>query len=260
MRDYLSVSQIGMYQRCPRQYQFRYLDDIKIPPRGVMIQGKAYHEAVAANFRHKIDNSVEMPLEQVVDVFSDTFEGQRSDRTTTDEGEVWEFDQVDWGEDDPGELKDQGVALTRLYVTKVADGVTPLRVEEREQIEVGGVPFVLVKDLETATEVIDHKLKARRFSQADLNNELQPAAYTLMSHKEFAYHVALKQKTLAIETPLQDERLRIRPALKDHEWFTKIVADTWAAIQAGIFPVRPNGWHCSEAFCGYWQLCRGRYQ
>ena len=260
MRGYLSVSQIQMYQRCPRQYAFRYLEDIKIPPRGVMIQGKAYHEAVAANYQHRIENSVAMPLEQVVDIFSDTFEMQRSDKTTTDEGDAWEFDQIDWGEDDPGELKDQGIVLTGLYVTKVADGVMPLRVEEREQIDIGGVPFVLVKDLETATEVVDHKLKAKRFSQADLNNELQPLAYTLRNDKTFAYHVALKQKTPAIETPLQDGRLRISPTAKDYTWFYKIVADTWQAIQTGVFMVRPNGWHCSESFCGYWGLCRGKYQ
>ena len=260
MREYLSVSQIGMYQRCPRQYAFRYIEDIKIPPRGVMIQGKAYHEALAANFRHRIDFCVELPLEQVIDWFSDAFDLQQYEKATTDEEEKWEFDQVDWGDDDPGDLKDQGIVLTRLYVTKVADGVIPLRVEEREQIDIDGVPFVMVKDLETVEQVIDHKLKARRFSQADLNNELQPLAYTFENDKEFAYHVALKQKTPVIETPLQDERLCTRPTVKDHEWFTRIVAETWSAIQAGIFPVRPNGWHCSRDYCGYWGMCRGKYQ
>jgi len=259
MRDYLSVTQMNLYMKCPKAYYFSYIEKIKLPPNGVRVQGQAYHEALAANFTHKLETASDMPIEDVFDVFSDSFNLIRKDKVMQDEGKQWVFDDINWEGGDSGEMKDQGIALTELYCGSVAPTITPVQVENREEITISDVPFVIIRDLETIDTVIDHKVKKSRFSEGDLGRELQPLAYTMQTNKDFCFHVALKQKTLAIVTPDEDSKLRIQPTRGKKLWFEQVVSDVWTAIQAGIFPVCPNGWHCGENYCGYFELCKGGY-
>jgi CRISPR/Cas system-associated exonuclease Cas4 (RecB family) len=42
---HVSASSIGMYQRCPRQWAYRYVLGIKVPPDGGLITGLGVHRA-----------------------------------------------------------------------------------------------------------------------------------------------------------------------------------------------------------------------
>lgn len=253
MIDHLSVSSIKTYQRCAKQWEFRYIKNLKLAPAGVMIAGTAYHQALADYFNAVLDDQAYFSMEACLDSFSGSWDRQLSEHKTREDETIEEFDRIDWGNDDPGELKDKGIECTKYYHTNIAPKIKPLLVEERVEAPLDSIKFVAITDLITENEIIDHKLKAKRFSLSDLQNDMQPTAYKMFyPYKQFNYHVALRQKTPSVEI---NEAVRTQD---DISFFVEMVLDTLKAIRAGSFPARIEGWHCNENFCGYYKLCRGK--
>ena len=60
---HISVSALEMHQRCPKQYEFRYVEGMKIPPGIALIRGKAFHSGVAHNYKQKIESAKDLPLD-----------------------------------------------------------------------------------------------------------------------------------------------------------------------------------------------------
>lgn len=250
MIDHLSPTQISMFLRCPKQWEYRYVKGIKIPPSGAMVLGSAYHEGLAERFKYVIRRREQPAPSLVIDAFDTAFERIRSEHLVKDEEENLPFDDIQW-EQDPDYLKDMGIELVQAYDKGVAPYVAPVTVEEREVIIVGDVPIHLITDLTTKTKTIDHKVKGRRFSEDDLRQSLQGTIYYMATMKPLEFHVALKTKTPTII---------IQPTSrsKDDESFcARQIRKVWQATQTGIFPPNDQGWHCNEKWCGYWNLCKG---
>lgn len=258
----LSCTQVGMFMKCPAQYEFRYQYGLRIAPSGALIQGSSYHKALARCFNLKM---VDQPADigDITATLSDAWDKQLADHELKEGGDAQTFDKIEWGDEDPGQLKDEAIALATLYTQNVAPKVEkPDLVEMNEPITVGEIPFVVVADVITGARVIDHKMKGKRFSAAELSQELQPVAYTYSEERRgrpFEYHVALKQKVPCISTPAQMPSLRIIPSQGDYDWFEVLVSKIAEAIKLGSFPPNPTGWSCSQKWCGYWNGCRGRY-
>src|ERR1039457_5494706 len=116
-KPHLSVSQIKMYLRCPLQYRYRYIDGIKIPPTGSLLLGKSNHSALEGNYRQKIESKQDLPMEQVSDMFADSWESQVKET-------VFQEDEKS------GETKDDGVNLIIAYHNQVAPSIQPKLVEK----------------------------------------------------------------------------------------------------------------------------------
>jgi len=249
MIEHLSVTQVNSYLRCPRSYYYRYIEGLIKPPAGVMVLGKAYHEAVAYDLNHRIIGEI-ISADELSDTFSTSWERQVNNKKTSEDEDELEFDSIDWGDNEPGKLKDDGISLAKMYQERVAPSLQPIMVEEREQYNIDGIPFVLIRDVvEKSGQTRDHKVKARRFSELDLKQDLQPTAYT-KGQFPFIFDIALRQKNLAIES------VPVARTQQDWDWFVLQVKDVWEAIQKGNFPRRSVGWHCSPDWCGYWDICR----
>lgn len=254
--DHLSPSQISMFLRCPKQWEYRYIRGLKIPPSGAMVLGSAYHEGLAERFRYVINNDEQPASLLAIDAFDTAFERIKAEHLVTEEDEALPFDEIVWDEN-PGELKDTGVKLLTLYETKIAPMITPIAVEEKARFDVSVtglfyVPVHVITDLVTPEKIIDHKVKSRRFSEEDLKQDIQATAYWIAKKKPLDFHVALKTKQPSIEvqsTYRED---------KERHFFAELVTKIWQLIQGGIFPPNPVGWHCNEKWCGYWGLCKGK--
>ncbi len=251
MIDHLSVSQINTFLRCGKQWEYRYVYGLKIPPKGLMVVGSCYHQGLASGFQHKLNTGENPILELVLDAYDSKWANIRAEHRLLDEGETLPFDTIEW-EGNPGELKDTGIELLKLYQISVALKLTPETVEERQTLDVDGVQLVLIPDLITDSKIIDHKVKAKRFSQDELNQDLQSTCYFLKNKKPFEFHIALRQVKPAIEI-MGTERTE-----KDTNFFTELVSKVWKSIQTGVFVPRPVGYQCSERWCGYWKICRGK--
>ena len=57
---HISVSQIKMFLRCPLQYKYRYIDNLKIPPTGSLLLGSSVHSSLEGNYRQKIETKQDL--------------------------------------------------------------------------------------------------------------------------------------------------------------------------------------------------------
>jgi len=243
-----------MWQRCPKQWEFRYQRGLKLPPKGVMLQGSAYHAALKANFRHKIDSGEDLDIREVMDAYDTSWRERTSSKVEDLLDLDLETDNIDWEGKEPGSLKDEGYKLLSLYHRNVAPSVIPKFVEQREEKPIGReVIYVGYPDIETETEIIDHKLKSKSMNQMDADRDTQPLSYCLLKDKRrFAFHVVVKKKVPEIQI------IKVAKTNKDIIWWADAVKQIVAQMKTGIAPPNHTGWWCSDRFCGYWKLCRGR--
>jgi len=251
MIDHLSPSQISMFLRCPKQWEFRYVKGIKIPPSGAMVLGSAYHEGLAERFKYVLAHEEQPELEYALDMFDLSFERIKAEHIALEDEESLPFDEIEW-ETKPGELKDMGVKLLTAYEKGIAPHILPTSVEDKETLNIDGIPLVTITDLTTPDRIIDHKVKGRRFSEDDLRQDIQATGYWVTKGKPLDFHVALKTRKPAIEIQ------RTSRTDDDAQNFYELVTKVWQAIQTGVFYPSPVGWHCNEKWCGYWNLCRYR--
>lgn len=278
--DFISHSQVSMALRCMKQYYFRYCMGMKVPPSGALHLGKSFAKSMERNFVQKQRSRTDLPIEEVLDYYGHVF----------DYGRVNE--EIDWGKEDPGEVKDEGYLLVGGYMEQVAPGVQPIGVEEKEQRHVVSdelPPFYVVLDLIEEREFgIDHKTASKAWSENDEFKEIQHFPYmSYLGSKfgrppwdcKFEYHVAARSrarkretqlKALAAGKSLKDDlvdAVEIRPVWitkEGFEWYLDLVKNVVLQIRREIWTPRPTnkslggGYYCSADWCGYWPLCRGR--
>jgi len=240
-KGHLSNSQIGSMLKCPAQYEFSYIKGIKMPPPGAMIQGSAYHKGVETGYKFK-KNKLENPSEKFVQEAADEGWAERLKAEP----------EIEWKGSDPGGLKDQVMDIVAKYAREIIPTITPLDVEQWETLNINGINFVRVRDLVTATGVIDHKLAARKYDPSKKYNDLQSLAYLYPNGGKFEYHVATK--TLKKEIQIAD----YSRTKAEVDWWVILVGKVYAQIKSGNFPPNPTGFFCSPEWCGYWKLCRER--
>jgi CRISPR/Cas system-associated exonuclease Cas4 (RecB family) len=278
----LSATQVEMYLRCPRQYYFRYVKGESRPPGVALTLGSGTHKALEATHNHIVDKGVPASAEMVSDVFSDAFEAA-----------VPEVPKIEWEKDEstPDQVKDAGLALVRLYNAKFAPLVKP-QVTQRDGKQVRGIekqfgmliagvpvigfidlvdtndPSIAVSPEELAlmkkqgqevpaalrTVVVDFKTKAKSFSQGDVDSSLQLTLYSYAEHiPAVRFDQLLRQKTPTLK------RISAVRRETDYRWLEEVIRGVAESISLGAFPpCDPSSWVCSEKWCGFWSLCRGK--
>ena len=246
-----------MFLRCARQWSYRYIDGIVAPPSISLIVGSAYHDALATNFMQKIQTEEDLPVSDVLDAFSTSWDRQLTKRVTIDDGEQQEFETLsseEEGEEDLGDAKDEGIKLVRTYHYDMAPAVQPASVERSCEVEVGDLKMVGRLDLETTTgKVIDHKTSKRSKTQDEMDLEFQPFAYGLLGKGavDFDFHVAVKTKKPKIQVVHTPNNAR------EVIWFMRLAQQVWKAMHTGVYPPNHTGWWCNEKYCGYYSMCKG---
>jgi hypothetical protein len=187
--DHLSVSSLNLFVRCPEAWKRRYIDHEPERPSGKMVCGGAAGAALVQNFGFMIERGEGLTTEQLLDEFSAELE----DRS--------ESEEVDWGTDKPGAMKDSAIGALRIYHTHIAPDVIPIHVEREVVLSWPDFPADLVGylDMETADDVIvDFKCVGQRISKDKARAELQPSAYLAARRAEgdpaarFEFHTLIR--------------------------------------------------------------------
>ena len=238
--------------KCPRQYEFRYVKGLVIPPKGIMVQGTAYHGALKENFQYKIKKKEDLDIKDLVDAY-DTSWNKAVKGEIKDKGEEEEIgDQIEWGDDKPDALKDEGFRMVQFYHKAYAPVIIPVEVEKEASRNI--TPDILLHgylDLVTAEKIIDHKLKGRKMSDDDVKQDTQAFAYCFLKNMpDFEFHCAVKTKTPVVYV------LPAKKTADEINWWLEQVKLISRQMDTGIAPPNSKGWHCSEKFCGYWDRCR----
>ncbi len=254
-RGYISISQLNTYIRCGLQYQFRYIDDMVSPPGVALIEGSTIHKALEVGLREKMDTGKVGPLSVMKDAWSDAWKENKKG-------------VVDWEEE--GEQKtarvieQRGLYLLNEYHRVKMPAINPIGVEQRFWTSIGehNIPVLgyidLVDqdkiDLIEGRVVVDHKVVKSSKSQGDADSDPQLTLYAKVSNtNRVRFDCFCKTKTPKIKS-VESTRTH-----KDYLWLSKIFDRVAEAINAGMFlPADPTSWACSQRFCGYYHICRGK--
>lgn len=244
-KGYLSVSQIRSYQRCPKQYQYKYLENIPETYGSSLLIGKAFHSAIETANRAKADTGYILPSEHIKDAYSTAWEGQK-------QGIEFESDE------DQGKVKDRGLEMTVKYYEEVGQHNNPDYIEMDFDIQVSGVPLKGFIDLtEKDGTIRDYKTSGSSPSKYLADDSIQLTAYALAyrdltGEKEtkvgLDYVVNLKKeiKIVRLESKISDKRI---------ERFEQTVSGVAKAIESGVFFANEESTACS--WCSFRKICKG---
>jgi CRISPR/Cas system-associated exonuclease Cas4 (RecB family) len=240
---HVSASQIGMYQRCPRQWAMRYVLGLKSPPDGGLVVGSGVHHAAEVGMEAKVETG-ENPV-------PDDAAGLAHDyvREEFASGEV-----VTEGESHESALLDKAARMGAMWAESAAPGVEPEVVEHEFRIEMAGVPVVGRMDVVTKTgSVVDWKTTTRSPSVGDLPKKPQTEVYAAATGGvgvEYVYIVDAKTNPRVVPVVLDDEAVAEAARLA-----SDTVGQTAEGMAMGVWPRNRDGWHCSARWCGYYDRC-----
>jgi len=239
---------------CQKRYEFQYIERIKTPVSLDLIRGDAYHKAIAHAYTNIVIYKEKPGIDEVLDVYSDTWNKRLTDRIIIDEGEEIEIPAVDFKGKDPGKMKNEGSQLVKIYYNTIMPRVFPAEVEVRKTAIYEGIPLVAYIDLiEWDGTVDEHKIKAKLFSEAELTKDLQSSVYGIILNRDelkFNYHIALAVKEPYIKI------VPVRRTREDMDWAGKLIVNAWRQIESGLFSPCISGWWCAPNQCQYWGYCR----
>lgn len=254
MVDYLSYSSVSTYLLCPRSWQFRYIDKVAVPTSPNLIFGSAVHAAIE---QYVIANRAGNVVQSAAEIF-DADWPERVCRET-----------IAWGDDDPDGMNRAGVALLSApEVVTTIDSLVPLlwhdrlAIEEKVTLRVPGLPIPVVGYVDLIAQdgvPCDFKTASRKWSADKAREETQPLFYLaalnqagLPANWKFRHYVFVKGTKPTVQV-FETER----NATELFQLFQQII-DVYNAIKARVFPCNTSTWKCSEKWCEYWHLCRGK--
>lgn len=243
----ISISQVKMFQRCPMQWYFRYVQGLKVPPKSALIIGSGVHAGQENIYKSKMTEGKYNETE-TLDCTAEYIE-------TADKRE-----EVEW--DEPkDQVKDLAVNLVRTYIgEKVPDQVQQEEIESVENgfsvdFETNDNKFEIIGfiDLELKNKIVDFKTTKRTPKVLEPADILQTSLYSTAKQKdniEVQYLVKLKTpKTVILQMP-DGELLRALKKMTNEAILRTYIALT-NAVKTGSF--EPSGithpWAC--AMCGY---------
>ena len=238
---WLSASSIGMYQRCPRQWAYRYALGMKLPPDAGLVTGLGVHHAAEAGMIHKRDTGENPEPEMAATVAAEYV------------GEQLASGEVKLNDDDhAGAITDKAVRVSTAWANEAAPHVDPVEIEYKFDIEVAGIDVTGRMDVITAERVVDWKTSGKSPNADEHIQSPQTELYALATGKPITYTflVDLKSgvKVADVEIPALVTQHAARMA-------TDTVIEVARGMALGIWPRTRKGWHCSKKWCGYYDRC-----
>lgn len=253
---FFSVSQLKLWLRCPRAYEYRYVrgaDQEFLP--AALVFGTAVHSALA-HHHGSLLSGTPAPLEDSKQRFVDSMNAAKTGPLPLQEEE----DGDSWDATIAKGLAMVDVALNHpLASSKVLAVEKSFSVDlhcpdtgELLQERLTGVLDLVIEE-EGRPTIVEHKTAARRYSADQLRFDVQPSAYAyaaeLMGWPEFGlkFNVITKTKVPAVQ--VED----LRRDENDLDDFIRTAVGVLKAVDQGIsFPIR--GWQCRS--CQFKSRCR----
>lgn len=253
-----SPSQFDMYQKCGRQYEYRYvLGKIKAP--GIsLVRGKSIHKGAEVTHRNTIEKGRPLTMEEASQSVSDEFEKEK---------ELVE----DWEGKTSGDYKDHVLRQFAIYYNTAVPLIKPVAVEDTFAVKFGTVPVRGIIDLidsvydvpggfegelPPAVEVVsDLKVVGMRWPEQKVRYAPQLTFYSAVKGiPRVRVDLLLDQKS-----GTKYDAIRSVRTPSDIKLLTEDLEQVVDLIKKGIFPrTNPTTWACTPKFCGYYEDCRGQ--
>jgi hypothetical protein len=247
-------SMLGMFLRCPAQWERRYVNGEIIPPGIAARCGSATHKAAEINHVQKLTTREDLPVGDLQDAARDEYV-----RLVKDEGVFIPKDIV--GEKDKllADGLDASTRLTKLYRESLAPKIQPIIAEKYLMVD-AGLDLPLAGTIDVLTEdnwMPDLKTADKSKAVSEAENSLQLTFYSGL----VANHTGKWPEKISLEILVNNKEPKLQ-SLKTtrgpEEWKNLLlrVQLMIAQINTGLFPpCDPGAWICSPRWCGYFQSC-----
>jgi hypothetical protein len=268
-KPHVSVSQLNTYSRCSMQWFFRYVEGFIEPPKLATGAGKAGHAVLETNSKRKIRTGEDMPMEEILDHFSATFDFHMTDVDDADAKAK-------------GETKDNLALDIQYWRQKFAPTILPILVEHEFTVQLDTPeptrPILGFIDLAQLANRVTKQLGVWDYkftpssrtpkSQLEVDTSPQLTMYDLVIEQqtglppaEIGYYQLMPPGKDVIKYPPDVRVIRRNPALLTpdarrnrrarlaHQFMTME-----RAIQHGIFIPTEDPRVCS--WCGYRAICQ----
>lgn len=247
-RGTFSASQYGLYKKCPKAYEFSYVDGIKNPPSGIQLTGTTIHLGAETAHKHLMETQTPPTVEAVKAAMSDHFDVEQEAVASWEEGL------------DAGKTKDKAMRGYETYHAKALPTVRPMAAEQGFVKKIGVVPMTGFIDLIDAPKpgqlvVADLKHGSASWSQDDVNKDPQFTIYSIVTG---IGQVRVDNLVFKKAGPDFSQKTAPRDA-QAQRILVEDLEETVDLVKRGVFPKTSiDSWACSEKWCGYWTMCRGR--
>jgi hypothetical protein len=102
---------------------------------------------------------------------------------------------------------------------------------------------------------VDLKTSSSKWTAADVEKDTQLTLYSIVYSTPFVRIDNL----VPLKAGPAFHRLEARRDLQAKKILIEDLEETTDLIKAGVFPkTQIDSWACSQKWCGYWSLCRGK--
>jgi len=273
---HLSYSQLNDYMMCGMRYFFKRVDRDapKFPMPGRVQLGRAYDLGLQTGLEEKQAGADEPNETAMTDAFVQTLH-EPSDR-------------IEWQEDESiDRAETQGLALVKLYRSKLIPTIQPSAVQEKTEISFSNREWsvMVIPDLEgtvsDSVQVVDHKIGAKSpaLVEAETSDQLTAEAMAYQSktgklpdrvaiHRAVTWKKAPKRETAeklaaVIDTDAGAVGIAKIESARDQarvNRYLKIMDIQVRLISQSIYlPARSGAWPCTPDACEYWQYCHEKF-
>lgn len=196
---HLSATSLAKAITCPELWRRRYLQ--KEPERmfSGRFMGIVDHATHAENFTQKIVSGEDLDLDWMKARYKANWDTEIRDRG-----------EPDWADDeDPTVMQQRGMRMVEAYHRYVSPFVQPVRVEERFEEVIDGVPIPIIgyMDTQAADRIVERKTSNKKVSKPKPEWRFQARVYQLVADLPTEWHVVTSQAEPRIYTPETDPAL-----------------------------------------------------
>ena len=251
----ITQSMLGMFLRCPHQFERRYIQGEIIPPGIAARRGSATHKAAQINHEQKLHTQEDLPAGDLQDAARDHYMKQiQEEGVFIPKDRISEKDQLLAGG------LDAAVRLTKLYRHSLAPAIQPILVEEKLTMDANlDLPIQGTIDVLTTDNWLpDLKTADKSKGAGEADNSLQLTFYAGL----VAQHTGKWPERISLEILVnhKEPKLQSLPTKRGPEDWGNLMLRIQlmlAQIQAGLFPpCDPGAWVCSPNWCGYFWTCK----
>jgi len=250
----ITQSMLGMFLRCPHQFERRYLWGEIIPPGIAARRGSATHKAAQINHEQKLHSHEDFPVDVLQDAPRDEYV-----RLVKEHGVFIPKDQLTEKDRLLAGGLDAATRLTKLYRESLAPVIQPVLVEERLELDAGlDLPLAGTIDVLTADHwLLDLKTADKSKVTKDADYSLQLTFYAGL----VAHHTGQWPKKVSLEILVNNKepKLQSLPTTRGPEHWSNLLLRIklmMNQIHTGLFsPCDPGAWICSPQWCGYFWTC-----
>lgn len=234
--DHLSATSIGMFRRCPRQWQQRYLKGRKEPPGEAIVVGNFFHGAMQHNHTQKAWSREDRPLPELIGYMQDEVvpsvlnAAGGANEIRWDGHDVWK--SLDKARSDASHVVAQ-------YHGQVLPRIQPYATEQRLEWHIAGSPVPIIGYLDVIAEgsafqsvrgrIIDTKTGNKSATKIKPGWRTQADLYSAWSGLDVEFHCA--SRAGKINTPLESPELLVHPSQKEAQNLSYTIAQMVKQIE-----------------------------